>query len=804
MLIAHYLSTTMRVMTARIKFTVLNICGLALGLCGCLLMLLYVLDALGYDHHWPNAERIYRVEAVYDSVSTDRVIPLAGNMATELLQHHTVEQAGRMSRFTLTVLQQQQSFRFDRAFYVEPALFDILTPQALFGDVKSALQADGTAVVSATVAKQLFGRVNVVGEMLQLPEGKAVQIAAVINDADKASHWQYDVWLPMATLRVQEGDKRIDNWLRNDFYTYVRLPASSDLRSTEAQISTLLAAPLQSMIPDLQVHFYLRAVTDIYLDSHGVNELGVNGNRQLVWLFSIVALTVLAIAIFNYVNFAIVLGARRAREIGLRKLAGANTAQLFSQFMVESVVTVLLAIALSIVLVLQLLPWFNQLLDLSLQLSTLWQAQYWAFMLALTVATAFIAGGYPAFVISRFDLLSSLHGMGFKGVSGQRFRKVVLCIQFVVALSLLICGGHLYQQMRHIEAMDVGFERSDRILLADLPSDWLHSIMPLLTQQLTNVEGVYGITAAEQVPTFASTNFVQLRQADKADRKIDNVAMIAIQPHYLTTLGVSMLAGSEFNAPRQSDQTNAVLINELAAKALGFSDAQQAIGRYIDVGFDPYFNQKQTAVVQGVFANYYTFDVQQPMQPLVLTLNKPTQNDSVLLLHADNQRWATIEPVLTQLLLSQGASSLAPYQFLDERFQRLHQVQQRQSHLIKLFTLFSLIIVSFGLMGLTHYNLERQTKSLSLRLLMGASKLNLYWLCGREYLHVLLVAIFPATGLAAWLNEQWLHQFATNIGQQWGWYVFSIVFTAILTFVLVVVVMLQIQRWSLSTILKAE
>jgi putative ABC transport system permease protein len=801
----HYLSMALNNLRRQARYSVLNLSGLALGLTGCVLMLLYVLDELSYDTHWPQVEQLHRLELRFDQMQNSRLASVAGNMGPELERLGLVAESGRMMRVDMPLMFEQREYRFSRQFYLEPQLLDLMPLQLVAGDLKQALAADGHLVLTQSVARQLFGEEQALGKKISNAKGDWFVVSAVVADPDPHSHWQYEVLLPMAHLVAKQGQQRLNNWFRNDFYTYVRLAPDVDLQSIEPQLAAALLPPLRKLVPDLKVSFFLQPVLAIHLDSQAVGELEVNGSRTQIWLFLTVAFLVLFIALFNYINFAIVIGARRVREIGVRQLAGADRRQLVQQFLTESVLAVSLAIVAALMLSALVLPWLNLILQKQLALSLFLSGYYPLLLFIMALGAALAAGLYPALFLSRLDTLDALRGYGFKGSSGLWFRRLMMGLQMLIAMTLFSWGGHIYLQMQQVQQIDLGYQRQDRLVIPGLDSAWLQQNYQVLKQQFEQSGLVVQLSASEHVPTYPVTNFAQLRLSTDLTKALENISLIDVLPDYFASLDIKLIAGEDFHQASAAQQGQVqVVINELAAQQLGFSSAAAAVGHYVDLGYDPEYRQKVSAVIRAVAANYYLHSAQQSLQPLVITSSGFTLQKANLVAQLPAQgiqNWQQQAPALWQQLTGM---QLPDYQMLDERFIQLHLKLQLQGQLIAIFTLLALLIVCFGLLGLSSYNSQLRKKELTVRQLLGASFSELGWLLSRDYLSIAVIAGVLSTAMAVWLIQHWLQQFAEHIGLNPWILLASPLLVCLLTALIIMLVLMGIRSWSVAAVLKSE
>ncbi|OXS02371.1 ABC transporter permease [Shewanella algae] len=807
----HYLVSAFLAVKAQGKYTLINILGLTTGLCATLVLLMIIISETGFDTHHPQFQRLARLEVVFDSLDNTRIASVAGAMGPELLDREIVESSTRLlSQDTKLRVGKRQyletGFLFADATAAEMLKFDVIA-----GDLKLALTRPfGLAITEAT-AKRWFGSNQPLNQQVIMDTGEPLQILAVIDNLPAQTHLKLDMLTGISTLEAVEGTDRLESWMRNDFYTYVLLPEHRPLQQIEQSVTDLLSKPLLKIVPELKLHFELQPISDIHLHGHAMNELAINGDATQIHIFSSLIVIILFIATFNYINFATATSGRRAKEIGVRQVVGASRKSMFIQFMSESFLLVTIAFILALTTLLLALPWVNQAFDQSLQVQTLLQGRWLAWALILFISVVLGAGFYPALVLSNIPTLSALKGAGFKGKSGYWFRHTVLFIQLSCAVCLAIWGGHIYAQMTLIDSTPLGYDKQNKLVLSNIDSNTLFASLTALTQQLESFSHIKDVAAAEFIPTQDHGNMVGLRDVQSPNQALDNVIINTVSSGFFEALTIKILAGRDFpetewETHKQSQRTETIpiVINLSTMNLLNLGTPKEALGRQLELGWDPSYNRASLGRVIAVVEDYFTTSLKVAKRPMVFVTGSVSQAKSQLVLNfSEGSYLATLAQIRT-LWPTLFSGSLPSYQLLESRFKALYRQDKLKGNMVNLFNLLTLVIITFGVLGLCSFSAQRRIKEFALRQLMGANSIHLGWILGREFLVSVLVAWSVMLIPAWWFTELWLSQFVARVEIQWWLYLATPL--ALISIVVLVVfsILTMLNHVTLSSILRTE
>ena len=807
----HYLKSALIAIKAQGRYSLVNGLGLVVGLSASLILLMIILSETDFDTYHPEYQQLARLEVIFDSLDNTHIVSVAGAMGPKLVQQGLVAASARLLRQDIKLRIGKRSYLEKQFIYADPSTAKLFQFEVIAGDLEYALARPFGLVITESTAQRWFGDEVALNQRVDNPQGEPFQVLAVVADLPDNTHLQWQVLTGISSLESIEGHNRLDSWMRNDFYTYVRLPEYRSLSELEVKITALLSQPLLKIVPGLELHFMLRPISDIHLHSHAMGEMQVNGDATQVNLFITLIGVILFISLFNYINFATATAGRRGKEIGVRQIVGASRGSMISQFMCESLLLVGAAFALALLASCLMLPWVNQMFGQSLQAEMLLQPRWMLWGLGLFIAVVLGAGFYPALVLSSIPTLSALQGAGFKGRSGRRFRLGVLFAQLACGIGLAIWGGHIYSQMALIERTPLGYQRQDKLVISDVDSAQLSQSFSALKQRLQSHSQIQSVAMAEFIPTQEHGNLVGLRHSLQRNVVLDNVLINTVSANFFNTLGIEVLAGQDFIESQQDGKAGGelidvrpIVVNQTAVKLLQLGSVDNALGQQLEIGWDPDYNSTELGQIIAVVDDYYTASLDTKPRPMVFINGQFEQAKSNLIVSFQPSSYLAS---LTQMrtLWSRVFNQRMPhYQLLSSRFSELYRQTQLRGEMVNLFNLLAFIVITFGVLGLCSFSAQRRLKEFSLRQLMGASTTDLAWLLGREFLWCVIVAwlfiLFPAW----WFTEQWLNQFVVRVEPQWWLYLLTPQLLLLVIFGVVLSILLVLQRTDVATVLRSE
>ncbi len=781
-MLRSYLKVAFRNLWKYKGFSAINIAGLTIGIAACLLILQYVSFKLSYDQFNKNVKTVYRV--VNDRYQQGK-----------LIQHGTITYSGvgkAMNDDYEDVVQNtklrpsdgviirynDKMLTEDSVLFVENSFLSMFSYPLVAGDERTALKNPYTVILSERLARKIFDyRGNdfsqFVGKLLTIQtDSMPYKIDGICKNVPQNSHLQFNLLASYQTIISGFGWKEADyNFTQSDFWHYVQLKPGTDYKALNAKLDAFSQKHFQgNKISGSDEKFYLQPLSNAHLYSDFEYEIGSTGSATVVWGLLIIALFIIAIAWVNYINLATARSVERAREVGIRKVVGGLRRQLITQFITESVLVNLIALVFALGLVFLLQNAFNDLLHTNLSLSYLFMKGLSGYgilvgLVLIVVCGIFLSGLYPAFVLSSFKPISVLKGKLSSSRRGVLFRKALVIGQFSVTVALIIGSIVVLRQLRFMNNKELGFNM-EQVLIVKAPvlTDWDSTYISRVNnfkEELKQLSQVKAAATSWNVPGGDIGRSFNVRQADSATTNRFTVRHTGIDYDYLDVYGIKLLAGRNFTPSDHSADWNKLhntLINRSAAKLLGFSSPEAAIGKAIISG------TKRWDVI-GVVEDYHQKSLRYPLEPIRFMPAYSTNSDiSVKITPKDISK--TIVAIREKYEIF-FPGNVFDYTFLDERFNRQYENEQLFSKAFGIFAALAIFVACLGLFGLAMFATFKRTKEIGVRKVLGASVPDILVLVSKEFLGLVLIASIIAFPIAWYAMSSWLENFAYRITINW-------------------------------------
>ncbi|MEP7373247.1 MAG: ABC transporter permease [Chitinophagaceae bacterium] len=777
-MIKNYLKIAWRNLVRNRTFSLLNIIGLATGLACFILMALYVADELSYDRYNEKADRIYRVNSdlVFGGNKLHMAVTCDPMGATLKKDYPQVEEYVRFfnSKGSKLIKKGNEFINEDNVVHADSTLFNVFTLPAIAGDTKTALNEPNTVVITESAAKKYFGNTNAVGKTIETNDNNSTlyKVTAVIKDIPRTSHFRFEFIFSMDNVNYQWG-----NYLSMNHQTYIVLKKGTDYKAFEknfVQVIDKYILPQAKQFMNIssmddfkkagnKLEFSLMPLTDIHLYSDRTPELGVNGNIQYVYIFSIIALFVLLIACINFMNLSTARSSNRAKEVGIRKVLGTEKRALIGQFLTESIIMAVIALIIAVGLASLCISYFNDISGKNLAISELLNPQYLLFLLILPFAVGALAGSYPAFYLSSFRPIAVLKGKINAGFKRSNLRNVLVIFQFTISIFLIIGTIIIYRQLNYIQNKKLGFNKDQ--LLTINGTGALKSPEAFKTE-VSKMTGVKGGTFSGYLPVSGSSRSDNTYSKESVmDSKNGlNMQTWIIDPDYIKVMGMEMVTGRNFSREFGTDSSGLV-INETTARLLGY---ENPVGKKLYTYFQDQFSNRLIAYdIIGVVRNFHFESLKQTIGPLCFRMGnsswsasfKVNTSDVKNLLGNIETKWKAMAPGMP-----------FSYQFVDESFNNMYRDELRTGKLGLGLAIIAILIACLGLFGLAAYMAEQRTKEIGVRKVLGASVGNIVSMLSKNFLALVIVSSLIAFPLAWWAMNKWLQDFAFRINI--GWWVF--------------------------------
>lgn len=809
-MLKHYLTVAYRNLKKHAQHSLMNLLGLTLGLTISFAIALFVFDELSYDKYHKRND-IQRLEVVFESMNNAHLASTAGKMGPALKGAGYIEQYARLSIRNINATKKNTHISLDKLAFSDLEFIDFFKIDTIAGSLYTTLSTPNSIALNETYAIKFFGKTNIIGKTIELKQGNIVSVGAVFKNLPHNTHLDFNALSNLQTYTNLYGKQSLDSWFKNDFYTYVLLPKKQSASQVEKTINEFLKKPILQQAPQLKLHFKLQKVIDIHLFGHSMSEIKVNGDISQVYLFTSIALIILFMAIFNYINFSTALAGKRSKEVGLRQVLGASRTSLIQQFFGESFILVSLAFIFALIFSISMAPLLSILFERQLSITALFNLKNMVAVFSIYLITIFCSGFYCAFVLSGLPVISALKGIGFKGKSGVLFRNTMVFLQLTSAITLMILGSHIYLQLKHIDSQPIGYDKENIIILKNINSKNIQKNFLVFKNEFEKSKSIKTVSSAEHIPTYVHGNFLNIRNQENITASLENVAFTNIYQNFFKSLGIEIIAGNDFNLEKNSLQNASkqnsykpVIINQLAANAMGWSNASDAIGNYIELGFDKSYNNRINGKVIAVVAPYYFTSVHSEQQPMVYITGRPYQNNAHLIVSFKENEYINSISHLRKLWAQITNDAFPRFELLNSRFNSLHQQDRLKGRLVEVFTILAIIIVTFGLIGLSSYSSQRRLREFAVRQILGASKNQLTWLLGKEFLIILIISSFAASFLSFWLTGMWLSEFTDPINQSLLPYLGAPLVVSVIICVIFSFVLHLLMKVDLVNVLKCE
>jgi len=789
-MIRNYLKIAVRNLLKYRFISFINLFGLTVGLTCCLLITTYILNELSYDKYNVKANNIYRVTRTFKN--TNGAIALTLSTVSPPFGYYFPSDFPEIQKMTrlldngpIPARYKDKIFNERGMFFADENLFDVFTQRVVKGNPKTALADPFSVMLTEETAKKYFGDEDPMNKVIRFNSQFDCKVAGIYKAFPANSHMHPGMLVSFNTLKdsaVYGAENLRTNWGNNSFFTYLLLPAHYDPKNLEKQFPAFLdkhmADQYKGNKPSQLTSLALQKLTDIHLYSHTDYEAEANGDMSRVYIFSAIALFILLIACINYMNLSTARSALRAKEIGIRKVIGARKKELISQFLSESVMLCFAAAIIALLLTWAAIPWLNKVSGQELSFKTLLQAKILVPLILTPFIIGIVSGIYPALFMSSFQPVKTLKGLFKIGGSSISFRKVLVVTQFAISIILIITTFIVFQQLRFIQTQSLGFDK-DRILTLNYTSEVSKQYDAFRTDLMQN-SSFKDVARSSRIPSgrLLDNMGASVMNGDSLQPVVSDIKFVNSDYDFINTFGIPLAAGRFFGRDYGTD-TNNYVINQAAVKAIGWKTDQDAVGKDFKYG-----NTKGQIV--GVMKDFHFESMHQSIVPIVLTMFPPTNsyyNNVSIKIKGSNTSAAIA--ALERSWKKFFPETPFEYTFIDEKFDKLYQSEQRQASIFTAFACIAIFIACLGLFGLSAFAITQRVKEIGVRKVLGASVSGLVGLLSKEFLKLVAIAAVPAFLIAWYAMHNWLKDFAYRINIQWWVFVAAGLLAALIAFITV-------------------
>jgi len=776
-LFSNYIKIGLRKIKRQKLYSLINIAGLAVGLACCAVIILYVTNELSYDAFHKDADRIYRVATHrINIVGEFRFSTTPGPLGPELkASYPQVEQAIRVvppfeNASHVLVVQEEKRFFENRIWFADKDIFELFHIPFLQGNAQTALVNPNAVVITEGMAKKYFGEQPSLGRALQIEidydtgivEIQDFEVTGVVKNSPANTHLKYDMFISMPTMTSNLPSFEED-WLNHHGkYTYVKLTPTANAADFEEQIQKIAKLCAQKYTEkynrkmDLN-EFFLQPVTKIHMYSRNMREIEPSGNWYYIYIYSIIAFLILLIGCMNFVNLSAALSTTRTKEVGLRKVVGAQRRQLVWQFLGESFLITVLAFIFAFGLISLLLIPFNQMAGTELTSAGLKQPIVLLSLFGLLLFVSIGSGCYPALILTGFNPVSVLQGKSAPTSRGARAQKFLVVGQFAISIFLVICTFTVFKQLNFMKGRALGFSLEQKLVLRVQSNlQHLRRDFEAIKEDFLQNPSITGATVSSSVPGDDTDSGYYLTSRAEDFRNAARLKVITMDYDFIPEYEIKMVAGRPFQKKPGNDEKEAYLINLAGVKELGFSSPEEALGK----SFMAHYHRMTKRII-GVTDDFHYRGMQEIVEPLIMDIEDSLMNTITLSIRVENMN------ELMQFVKKRWDEHFPgvpfEYSFLDESFDREYRYEDQMGRLLGIITTLGFIIACLGLFGLASFVARYRTKEIGIRKVLGASTTNIVAMLSKKFFMLILISVIIASPLAWYSMNKWLQDFAYRV-----------------------------------------
>jgi putative ABC transport system permease protein len=789
-MLSNFIKTAFRNITRHKGFSFINIAGLTLGLTACILIGLFIWDEHQYDKFFTGGDQVYRVYSQYTNDDGTKLSAVTPPMfATDLKKDFPeVEQTARVMMLAeyKTLFEAGANKSYEQSgYYVDSTFFEIFPLAFKYGSPVKALDDANSIVISQEMAERFFGNNDPVGK--QLLKDKTPYTVKAVFEKNPKFHLQFNYLASIAAVEIPA--ERMESWGWHQFVTYAKLKKQTDVKALESKFRKHVKQKEENASDNATASDipFFQPLKNIHLYSSDFKfDIAQRGNITYVNALTIIAIFILLIACFNFINLATAKSLQRAKEVGVRKSVGAGKKQLIFQFIGETIVLTFLSIIMSVALAILLLPWLNSFTNKNIPAALFINPVVIMLFIALTLIVGVLAGFYPAIVLSGFKPVKVLKGSITTNEEPGKIpwlRHGLVITQFALSVLLIISAIVVFNQVNYLHNKDLGFNK-EQIMFFPMRGDNMFKNTEAFKNELLKVPGVSAVSIGYGFPgdAVAGDDIIVTRNGKQVSQ---SATQLTIDYDYIKTLGLQIVAGRDFSKAMGTDKDHAWIINETAVKQLGFETPQKALGQtlswHVWGAANP--DSLKTGKIIGVVKDFNYKSLYDKVETTVLQIfpdaawkvavKMKTANIGNTI-NAVRNAWNTFTPEYP-----------IEYKFLDDNFEQMYTSEDKLRSLLWIFTCIAIFVGCLGLFGLAAYTAARRKKEVGIRKVLGASTENVVLLLSKDFIILVVVSLFIASPIAWICMNKWLQDFAYRVNIDWWVFVVAAIASLGIAFITV-------------------
>ena len=791
----NYLKLAWRNLAKNKTFSMINIFGLSIGLTCCMLISIYIANEMSYDIHHNNGDRVFQLGTDFLIEGESKLAANTSGAVGRLMQQEfpEIEKTARLMRLwrdDKTLFQYErngsmQSFYETKGYIADSSFFQVITFPFIAGNSATALTEPNTVVVSQEIAQKMFGNEPAVGKVVRISSSTHgdhdYKITGVYTPPPTPSHID-------ARFIVSFGGGNANSFANNNpslvnnnmFYTYLLLKEGANAKTLQARFPAFINTHMGEQLKGMgkQRRHFLTPIKDVYLNAGIEDNVIPGGSKTSLYILASIALLTLFIACINFMNLSTSSSAKRATEVGVRKVLGAEKNSLVKQYLGESIMMAMIAMLLAFVLALLVQPLFERVSGKTLSISLQQHAILFAGLVVLALITGFIAGLYPAFYLSSFKPIKVLKGRFTNSLAAVSLRKGMVVFQFVISIVLIIASVVIATQMKYLQNKDLGFTKDQQVIIP-LRTATAKAMTATFRTEVANNPSVVSIGASMAYPGIFHPQDWSMYKEGQTMQNSRKIYINLVDDQFQQTLEMQPVAGRLFSPAFPADTLDRFVINEEAVKQFGFANAEAAVGKWMAFDWE---GEQQRFTIIGVVKNFHFKDLHAAIEPFAFRMYNST-GFNYLIVHTKGNDVNSALSGLQTSWKKLNPNEPFEYSFLDLDFQKNYEADARQARLINAFTIIAIIISCLGLFALAAFSAEQRTKEIGIRKVLGASVGSVITLLSKDFLQLVLVAAIVSSPLAWYAMNKWLQNFEYRVGISWQVFVFTPLLAMVIAFV---------------------
>ncbi|MTI87895.1 MAG: FtsX-like permease family protein [Balneolaceae bacterium] len=765
-MLKNYLKTALRNLLKNKGFSFINIAGLAVGLASCLLILLYIFHESSYDRFHEKSDRIYRI--VQTSTSESRIDSVASvtfplgptleedfpDFVAETVRFYNMQ----ASKLSMGIREEMKFFKESHFFFADSSIFDVFSIELAKGNPETALSNPSSIVISEAVVEKYFGDKDPMGKPMMFEGRYNYIVTGVMKPLPENTHLKIDFITPFHALDNVYAGEYDTSWYWNPVWTYVLLKENVNISQLESQFPGFVDRHYYSNREgEDKITLAAQPLTDIHLHSNLDHEIEPNGNAQYLYIFSFIAVIILLVACMNFMNLSTARSVTRAREVGMRKTLGGSRFSLFLQFMGESSLLTLLSFLIAMGIVVLTIPFFNELLGLSISLMLLNQPMIWGGIGLLFVFVSLVAGMYPALFLSHFDPAKIMRGEITNSKGAFNFRRALVVLQFSLSVFLIIGTILVYQQLNFLQEKNLGFEKEGTVIIPTKLTGTIYHYDEY-KNELLSIPQVKSVTGSSRVLGSLQNTYYAYKIGHREEEL--SLPGAYVMHDFLDTYNIELLAGRTFSKEFSTDRTEAVIVNKKMVEFAGWGSPRDAIGKVI--------NQLDVDhQVIGVTENFHHTSLKREIEPLIL--NMPVNDLRVrskishINVKVDMADVGATLQKMEEFWKGHDRSHPFEYFFHTDKLQEIYESEQAMGNMAAMFSILCVLVACLGLFGLISYMTESRSKEIGIRKSLGASIKDIVTLISKDYMLLIVLSNLIAWPIIYIAASNWLENFIYRI-----------------------------------------